>query len=50
MEKLLTKLPISNQKRVEPLNKLIEWAVISKMTLETDFVKCVKMNLFCSLI
>jgi hypothetical protein len=27
-----------------------EWAVISKMTLETDFVKCVKMNLFCSLI
>ena len=44
MEKLLTKLPISNQTRVEPLNKLIEWAV------ETDFVKCVKMNLFCSLI
>ena len=50
MEKLLTKLPISNQTRVEPLNKLIEWAVISKLTLETDFVKCVKMNLFCSLI
>jgi len=44
MEKLLTKLPISNQTRVEPLNKIIEWAVISKMTLETDFVKCVKMN------
>ena len=44
MEKLLTKLPISNQTRVEPLNKLIEWAVISKMTLETDCVKCVKMN------
>ena len=49
MEKLLTKLPISNQTRVEPLNKLIEWAVISKLTLETDFVKCVKINLFCSL-
>ena len=39
MEKLLTKLSISNQTRVEPLNK-----IISKMTLETDFVKCVKMN------
>ena len=50
MEKVLTKLPISNQTRVEPLNKLIEWAVISKLTLETDFVKCLKMNLFCSLI
>ena len=50
MEKLLTKLPISNQTRVEPLNKLIEWAVISKLTLETNFVKCLKMNLFCSLI
>ena len=45
MEKLLTKLPISNQRRVEPLNKIIEWAVISKMTLETDFVKCVKNEL-----
>ena len=44
MEKLLTKLPISNQTRVEPLNKRIEWSVISKMTLETDFAKCVKMN------
>lgn len=44
MEKLLTKLSISNQTRVEPLNKIIERAVISKMTLETDFVKCVKMN------
>jgi hypothetical protein len=26
MEKSLTKLPISNQTRVEPLNKIIEWA------------------------
>ena len=44
MKKLLTKLYISNQTRVKPLNKIIEWAVISKMTLEADFVKCVKMN------